>query len=96
MYLSLTVAFDDSGFKLMEKDNYTLRGIFKVDGGKINFNVTLITIKSIEITGEYLNNLLINYNTVLNFKSPLMSYKLDGVETANGEVKFILIRSDYL
>ncbi|WP_434565413.1 hypothetical protein PQ690_05855 [Thermoanaerobacterium thermosaccharolyticum] len=92
MLKNVKIAFDDSGFTLIDGDNYTLKGIFKVDGGKINFNIESITIKSVEITGEYLNNLIKNYKTVLNFESPLKSYKLDGVETTNGEVKFTLIR----
>ncbi|MBE0069566.1 coiled-coil domain-containing protein [Thermoanaerobacterium thermosaccharolyticum] len=92
MLRNVKIAFDDSGFTLIDGDNYTLKGIFKVDGGKINFNIESITIKSVEITREYLNNLIKNYNTVLNFESPLKSYKLDGVETTNGEVKFTLIR----
>lgn len=92
MLKNVKIAFDDSGFTLIDGDNYTLKGIFKVDGGKINFNIESITIKSVEITGEYLNNLIKNYKTVLNFESPLKQYKLDSVETTNGEVKFKLVR----
>lgn len=92
MLKNVKIAFDDSGFTLIDGDNYTLEGIFKVDGGKINFNIESIDVKGVEITGEYLNNLIKNYNTVLDFESPLKQYKLDSVETANGEVKFKLVR----
>lgn len=89
---NVKITFDDSGFTLSDGDNYTLYGNFEVNDGKIDFNVTSINVKGVEITGEDLNNLIKNYNTVLDFESPLKQYKLVSVETTTGEVKFTLSR----
>ncbi|MEG6566138.1 hypothetical protein V6B95_04070 [Thermoanaerobacterium saccharolyticum] len=89
---NVKITFDDSGFTLSDGDNYTLYGNFEVNDGKIDFNVTLINVKGVEITGEDLNNLIKNYNTVLDFESPLKQYKLNNVETTAGEVKFTLTK----
>ncbi|MDE4541549.1 hypothetical protein [Thermoanaerobacterium sp. R66] len=89
---NVKIIFDDSGFTLSDGDKYTLYGNFEVNDGKIDFKVTSINVKGVEITGEDLNNLIKNYNTVLDFESPLKQYKLVSVETNAGEVKFTLSR----
>lgn len=89
---NVKITFDDSGFTLSDGDKYTLYGNFEVNDEKIDFKVTSINVKGVEITGEDLNNLIKNYNTVLDFESPLKQYKLVSVETTTGEVKFTLSR----
>ncbi|SNX55175.1 hypothetical protein [Thermoanaerobacterium sp. RBIITD] len=84
------IKFDGSGFTLSDQDNYTLKGNFAIDGGKVKLDIKSIDIKGIAITGDYLNNMLRNYNTTLNFESPLVAYKLSDVKTSEGNVIFTL------